>query len=217
MNMPIRTALFAASLLVPLAVGAGTASAQQTDGTRVIRVSAGATVLIVQSAPQSFAPATVRAAPGVPGWVSRWSSPGVSAGAIPDASPVMHLIARQEAMTDRMMARMDEMFAGLPDPNALIQATLRDLGGPMAPNVITTSAQPGHGFRSQSVTYVYAGDGQAPRISVTRSGDACGEDGAPGAEAVMQTPEQAPARPAAQTYDIGYPAHPVPVHRTPRT
>ena len=215
--MPIRTALFAASLLMPLAVGAGTASAQQTDGTRVIQVPAGATVLILQPAPQSFAPETVQAAPGVSGWVARWASPGVANAASLDAFPMMRLIARQEAMMDRMMARMDGMFASLPDPNALIQATLRDLAVPMAPNVITTATQPGHGFCSQSMTYVYAGNGQAPKVSVTRSGDACGDSGPAGTQDMVQSPEPAPARPAVRTYDIGYPAHPVPVHSIPRT
>jgi hypothetical protein len=82
---------------------------------------------------------------------------------------------------DQMMANMQRGFAntGWLDPNRTIEAAMPGMpqpGGAVA-GVVVTSFSDGHGICTQRITY--KGDGSAPVVQVSSTGDACASAGAP--------------------------------------
>ena len=147
-----RNTLLGACLALPLLAVTGQAQPTPPNGGRVIYVPAGATVVILPG------PGTV-AAPNM-----------VNAGA-PEAMPLMQMIAQQQAAMQRMIANMNAMFPPLPDPNRMLRAAF-GAGGPL--NVSIMPMAGGHGVCSQSISIVERGDGSAPIVKTSQSGDACG-------------------------------------------
>lgn len=114
---------------------------------------------------------------------------------------------------DQMMADMQRSFAnpGWLDPNRTIEAAMQGLpqtGGPVA-GVVVTSFSDGHGTCTQRITY--KGDGSAPVVQVSSTGDACASAGvptAPTAAPEVQTPSHAPPH-LIQVRDNTHPAAPL--------
>jgi hypothetical protein len=190
-----RNVMLGACLALPLAAFAG--SAQADDG-RTIYVAPGAMVVIV---------------PG-PGVVA---APNVVNAGMPDATPMIQMIAQQQAMMQRMVADMNAMFPPMPDPVAMLRAAM-GTGVPL--NVAVTPLAGGHGVCSQSISIVNRGDGSAPIVHVSQSGDACGSLGVSKPQGVNEVP--APVEPAIPSHgpkvlEIGYPPHPVTNGTPPRT
>lgn len=165
----LRKTLLGACLALPLAA-AGTAMAAPPAGSRTITVPEGAVVLIL---------------PG-PGMTA--SPMATTEVATPANDPLLRLVAEQEAvmhhvmveqqmMMRHMLAEMGPMFAdppGMGSMNRMIEAAMH--GAPVAgqgAGVVVTSVSDGHGMCSQRVVYSYPADGGTPRVTLTRSGDAC--------------------------------------------
>ncbi len=183
----LRNAMLGACLAVPLAAFAG--SARADDG-RTIYVPPGAMVVIV---------------PG-PGAVA---TPNVVNAGLPNETPMIRMIAEQQAMMQRMVADMNAMFPPMPDPAATLRAAM-GTGAPL--NVAIMPLAGGHGVCSQSISIVNRGDGSAPIVHVAQSGDACGALGVSKPQGVNVVPP--PAEPAIPPHgpkvlEIGYPPHPV--------
>lgn len=177
-----RIALLCACIALP----AGRALAQPTNSPQVIQVPPGAVVLIL-------------GAPVVP----TDGSPVVTT-AMSGASPMLRLIAEQQAMMQRMMADMDALFRRMPDP---VQATRAAMAGAT-----------GLGVCDESVTYTFNGNGSKPVVHVTHFGDACGAAGAGGAQNVTVPQQTVPERANhPKVLEVGYPAHPLTHGVPPRT
>ena len=167
-----RSLMLGACLALPLGV-ATTAQAQSVQqGPQVIQVPPGAVVMIVPS-PMAAGAAPVmlqRAAP-------------VTLQPVPASDPMLRLIAEQQVMMQRMMADMNAMFPPMP---AML---------PWVPGGLASVALPpgSHGVCSQSISIVSRGDGSAPIVHVSRSGDACG---APSGEPEHVVTPPAPSRPS---------------------
>ena len=196
-----RIALFGACLALPAALSGG-AMAQPADGTRVIQVPPGAVVLIL-SAPQ----------------VSAARLP-VTQTAAPDASPVLRLIAQQQALMQRMMSDMDSLLPPMPDPAQMIRAAMAAANQPGvtgAPDVATPPIAGGHGVCGESVSYTFNGSAP-PVVHITRYGDACGAEATGGTQTVT-TPQPATPPQAHQpkVLEVGYPPRLVAPGSAPRT
>jgi hypothetical protein len=98
---------------------------------------------------------------------------------------------------DQMMADMERSFAAPAwlDPNRTIEAAMPGLPqpggaivGPLA-GVVVTSFSDGHGTCTQRITY--KGDGSAPVVQVSSTGDACASAGVPATAPQMQAPAHA--------------------------
>jgi hypothetical protein len=195
--MTIRGALLGAALSLPLAAFAGSAQAEQPDGGRTIYVPPGAMVVIL---------------PG-PGAIT---APNMVNAGVPDAMPMMQLIAQQQTAMQRMIADMNAMFRPLPDPNAMLRMAFGS-GAPFGISVMPMAGGPG--VCSQSISIVERGDGSAPIVKTSQSGDACGALGIGKPQGVNEispaTPQMAPHGP--KVLEIGYPPHPVTNGTPPRT
>lgn len=187
-----RSALLAASLLV-----AAPALAAQPDSGHYVWVPAGATVVLVPTAP-----------------------------ATPVDFPVARMIARQEAMMNRMFADMDSLLAtAMPDPGRMIRSVMQ--GVPYSvpgSGIVVTSISTGSGTCSQTITYSYPGSGGQPTVKVSSTGNACGaitSSGPIGVTQVQPTPQPVIPAPVAprreRLWTIGYPPHPETTGTPPRT
>jgi hypothetical protein len=195
----LRTALFGACMALPLLASAGQAQTVLPNGGRMVYVPPGAAVVILPAPGAVAAPAMV------------------SAGA-PEVTPMLQMIAQQQAAMQHMIADMNAMFPPLPDPNAMLRAAF-GAGGPFNVSVVPLAG--GHGVCSQSVSIVARGDGSAPIVHVSQAGDACGAVGAGKPQSVDQPRPEEPALPAhgPKVLEIGYPPHSVTpgTPRPPRT
>lgn len=192
-----RNALLGACLALPVAALAGQAQAAPPHGERVIYVPPGATVVILPGTGAIAAPNTVNAG-------------------MPEAMPMMRLIAEQQAAMQHMIADMNAMFQPLPDPGQLLRAAF----GPGA--LLNVSLMPmagGHGVCSQQISIIDRGDGSAPVVTRTQSGDACGPLSAAKARSINQVSPVAPAplQHGPKLLEIEYPPHPVSANTPPRT
>jgi hypothetical protein len=90
-------------------------------------------------------------------------------------------------------------------------------GGPS--NVSIMPLAGGHGVCSQSISIVARGDGSAPIVKTSQSGDACGPLGVSKPQGVDEVRPETPAAPAqgSKVLEIGYPSHPVTNGTPPRT
>lgn len=215
--MPLRKALLAACLALPVAGLSGAAHANSPQTERVIRLPPGSVVLVL---PGAAVRATAETAP----------TPASSVD-----FPVLHMIAAQNAIMRRMMARqmqvMDRLTMSMPNPARIVRAALGRLSQPhLAPGdgVVSTTISDGHGVCRETVTYRIAPDGARPLVHVARSGNDCGALAATGPTGVTQTmpaaPRQPRTAPAAAPHEstpnhppvwtVSYPAHQV-RHGTP--
>jgi hypothetical protein len=149
---------------------AGFAQSPSAPQGRVIEVPPGAVVLVL--------PAGSVAAPA---FHTAFPSPDMP-------SPVAMI--RQ---MDQMMAEMQRGFANPAwlDPNRAIEAAMHGMpqaGGPAA-GVVVTSFSDGHGTCTQRITY--KGDGSAPVVQVSSTGDACASAGLPATSPGVRTPANA--------------------------
>lgn len=213
--MPLRNALLGACLALPLAGFAGLAQAQSPQPERVIRVPAGAVVLVLPgAAPQAMA----QEAP-----MPQFAPP----------PPMLRLMAQQDAMMQQMLRQvrtMDAWSMALPDPEQIIRAAAQGMPTMhVAPgtSVVTTMVSDGHGVCRQTVTYRMTPDGAQPQVHVTRTGDHCDALLPHGPVGVTQTVPAAPSQrpntmPAAaprhhpQLWTVGDPPQPIPAG-VPRT
>ncbi len=212
--MPLRKSLLAACLALPVAglLGAVHANARQAE--RIIRVPPGSVVLVL---PGSTARTVTETAP-VPAFATGF--------------PVLHMIAEQNAIMQRMMAHqmqvMDQLTMSMPNPAQIIHAAMGQLSQHrFAPgtSVVTTMVSNGHGVCRETVTYRMTPHGARPQVHVVRTGNDCGALTTTGPVGVTQTlpavPTQ-PARPPAAAphqpgpaahqppvWTVSYPAHPV--------
>ena len=183
-----RSLMLGACLALPLGAAA-TAHAQPVQpGSQVIQVPPGAVVMIVP------APVAATAAPMVLRQAAPMTVPPIAAG-----DPVLRLIAQQQAMMQHMMAQMNAMFPPMP--------TL----SPFGPGALTSVALPagGHGVCSESVSIVSRGDGSAPIVHVSRSGDACGAAGGSEPEHVVTPPVPTQPPHGPRVLEVSNPPRPV--------
>lgn len=90
-----------------------------------------------------------------------------------------------------MIRQMDQMMANMQQGFAMQEAALRDLpqaGGAMA-GIVVTSFSNGHGTCTRRVTY--SGNGAAPIVQTSSSGDGCAGTGMPAASPGLQPPKPA--------------------------
>jgi hypothetical protein len=192
--MTARNALLGACLALPLAAYGGSALAGPPSeppagplaGPQTITIPPGALVLILPDAAEVAA------------------LPAVNVVALPAGDPMLRMVAEQHALMDHMMAEMHAAFTRPTWPftqpmrmDRTIQAAFGGLpvGAPGAGTVFTAMSG-GPGVCSERMTYVYQGNGAKPRVTVTRSGDACGALGVTGPRGVRQAvPAQRPEAP----------------------
>jgi hypothetical protein len=165
--------------------------------------------------------------PGPGGFVA---APVPAAVASQAADPLIQMIAEQNAMMREMTAELNAAFAQPIIPltidrqmNEMIAAAMRGLppatGGS---GMVFTSTTAGPGTCSEQVTYVYPGNDAKPRVTMTRSGDACGVLGSNGPVKVEQNvrprpvPQAMPAR-GAHLWTVGDPPHEMTPAGEPRT
>jgi hypothetical protein len=183
--MTARNALLGACLALPLAAYGGSAIAGPPSGPQTITVPPGAVVLILPS-PIGMTP------------------PAATATALPADDPLLRMVAEQNAMMRDMMAEMNAAFAqptwpftqpiGPMQLNRTIQAAFGGLPTNVpGAGMVFTSVSGGPGVCTQQMTYVYPANGTKPQVTVTHSGNACGQLGVTGPNTVMQpVPPQAP-------------------------
>jgi hypothetical protein len=136
--------------------------------------------------------------------------PGVSVTFAPAARPVavmggvadpFAMMARQAAMMQQIMERMDREMPGFGDPERMIQTAMHGFGPgmsignlpPGATGMLVTSVSDGSGGCAQTVTTTYTGQGATPKTTVQKVGDACGSVGRPALQGVPAAlPDVAP-------------------------
>ena len=194
----LRKTLLGACLALPLLASAGQAQPAPPNGGRMVYVPPGAMVVILPPGPGAVA------------------SPAMVSASAPNVTPMMQMIAQQQAVMQHMIADMNAMFPPLSDPNAMLRAAF-GFGAPL--NVAVMPLAGGHVVCSQSVSIVARGDGSAPIVHVSQAGDACGAIGAGKPRSVDQTRPEEPALPSngPKVLEIGYPPHPVMAGTPPRT
>jgi hypothetical protein len=193
----VISTLLGACLALPLLAVTGQAQPAPQNGGRVIYVPPGATLVILPGPGAVAAPNTVNAGASEP-------------------MPLMQMIAQQRAAMQHMIANMNAMFPPLPDPNTMLRAAF-GAGGPF--NVSIMPLAGGHGVCSQSISIIARGDGSAPIVKISQSGDACGPLGVSKPQGVDEDRPETPTPPAQgpKLLDIGYPPHPVTNGTPPRT
>jgi hypothetical protein len=157
-----------------------------------------------------------------------WVPAGATVVMLPEAAarpidfPVARMIAQQDAMMQRMFADMDALLA-MTMPGPMIRSVTQGMPQTLpGSGVVVTSISTGSGTCSQTITYGYPGNGGAPRVQVSSTGNACGMLHAPGPIEVQQAapppPAVAPAptSPRQRLWTVGYPPHPVTTGVQPR-
>jgi hypothetical protein len=175
MRKPTLAAAGAAAALA-LVGSAGIAAAQNPSrASRAIEVPPGAVVLVL---PAGSMPAT------------SWSGPMVDAAFQFAAMPDMSRMIRQ---MDQMMLDAQRAFANpaWTDPARTIEAAMRQMPAAEGPvsGVVVTSFSDGRGTCTQRV--VYSGNGAAPKVNVSSTGNACASIGHPVALPKAQPPQRA--------------------------
>lgn len=151
--------------------------------------------------------------------------------AMPVGFPAARMLARQQAIMQRMMADMDTLLATpMPDPEQMIRSVMD--GMPRAApgtGILVTSISTGSGSCSQTVTYSYPGNGARPVMKVTNTGNACGVLRSSGPVSVTETvPPAQPVTPEhvlpqrvlpqqEQLWTVGYPPRPITSRTPPRS
>lgn len=117
------------------------------------------------------------------------------------------IMAAQDAAMNAMFRQIDAMTAqALRTPGA-IQVALPPAGNGPVSTIMVSSVSNGQGMCSETVTYGYGPNGK-PRVSVQKTGNACGSATAGnGRTPVFTTPQPAPQTP--HTIQIMGPARPI--------
>lgn len=205
-TMLARKTLLAACLALPVAGFAGAAHARPASAERIIKVPAGAVVIVLPDAVPVVAP-QVAAMPAMP--------------AMQGVGPMLRMVAEQDAMMQHMVRQMqalDRVAMALPTPAQVFQAALGGLPT-MRPvpgtSVVTTMVSNGHGVCRETITYRRMPNSARPLVHVVRSGDSCGALHVTGPVGVNQmVPWVAPSHPQPagvtrqpRLWSVGYPAH----------
>jgi len=228
--MTIRHTLLGACLALPLFAATGQA---QPEVGRTIYLPLGAMVVILPGPGAVAGPTGVVAVPNVvvaaPAGVVTVPSGVVAApigavaatnvvvAGVPQAMPMLQMIAQQQAAMQYMIAQMNAMFPPMPDPDAMLRVAFGS-GPALGVSMMPLSA--GHGVCSQSISIVARGDGSAPIVKTSRSGDACGAMGIGKPQGVDEVRPQAPAATplhGPKLLEVGYPPRPVSDGTPPRT
>jgi hypothetical protein len=178
-----RTALIgaAASAALLATASAGYAQTQPDRQGRLIAVPPGAVVLVL---PAGSVPAAALA-----------GAPVDAALPFPDMPSPAAMIRQM----DQMMADMQRSVASpaWADPSRAIGAAMQDMpqAGGRVSGVVVTSFSNGHGTCTQRVTY--SGNGAAPVVQVSSTGNACAAAGVPAASPEVTTPSGTAPSPAA--------------------
>jgi hypothetical protein len=173
------------------------------------------------------APAAMAATPEGGHYV--WVPSGAEAIIVPAQTaapvdfPVARMIARQEAMMQRMFADMDSLMAtALPSPEQMIRSVMQ--GMPQVPDgssVVVTSITTPNGTCSQTITYGYPADGSQPVVNVSSRGNACGTIHSSGPLTITQPmpgPQTVTPGPRHERlWTVGYPPHRITTGTPPRT
>ena len=107
-----------------------------------------------------------------------WAAQGFDVVA-PPPSDIDQLMADQQAAAARLVAtaqRMADAPIWLLGPNQAIEEAMASLprgGAGQVAGVVMTSTSSGAGTCSERMVYSYSGNGTAPKVSVSKSGDAC--------------------------------------------
>ena len=169
-------AVAGAAAALALVGGAGIAAAQSPSrANRVIEVPPGAVVLVLPA-----------------GAIPAMSSPGPMVDAA-FPLPVMPGVSRMIQRMDQMMLDAQRAFASpaWTDPARTVETAMRRMPGAEGPvsGVIVTSFSDGHGTCTQRV--VYSGNGAAPKVNVSSTGNECASIGHPVALPKAQPPQRA--------------------------
>jgi hypothetical protein len=173
------TALLGAAASAAMLTASAAAFAQTGPAprTRVIQVPEGAVVLVLQPGQMQTMPF---AAPAF--------DTDIAFPAMPDP---LTMIRQMDAQMDQMMAQTRAAFGA---QNRLVEAAMNGMPvtGPGVRSVVVTSFSDGHGTCTRRV--VYGGDGAAPKVEVSATGNAaCGPAGImPGATTPAAAPSFAP-------------------------
>lgn len=193
----------AASLALVGGIGATYAQGQTAEQGRVIHVPPGAVVIVLPGGAMPMTPfsAASMAPMALAGPEDGAASPFV---ATPDAAVMMRQANR---MLDQMMEDAHRAFArpAWIAPDRTIEAAMPgmpQLGGSVR-GVVVTSFSDGHGTCTQRVTY--AGNGAAPRVEVSSTGNACASEAVPMASPSVRVP---PRRAVPRTWQVRYRTRP---------
>jgi hypothetical protein len=144
-----------------------------------------------------------------------WASQGFDV-VTPTPSEIYRIAADQQAAAARLIAEAQQMATApvwLVGPNPEIEAAMASLpgGGPgQVSGVVVTSTSSGTGTCSERMIYSYSGNGAAPKVSVSKSGNAC-PPGSPfgglvgSGNAVVAPPAPAFGRPAPRILETSAP------------
>jgi hypothetical protein len=211
--MIARKALLSACLALPSLACAGSALGQPLNGVRTIMVPPGSVVLVL---------------PGFGGMPAPWSTTNANTPGLGD--PLVRMIAEPDAMMHELAAEMNAAFAQPLIPaaidrqmNEMLEAAMR--GAPPAnggSTMVFTSVTSGAGTCSEQVAYTYPGDGGKPRVSVSRTGSACGALESNGPVTVKQhvappSLRQPTLQPAPRLWTVGDPPREVSPGGVPHT
>ena len=142
----------------------------ETDGARVYAVGPGAPVAILVMVP----------GPGdmLSGNPQLWTGQGFDVMA-PPAPELYQTAAEEQAVAARLVAQAQALASApiwLVGPNPAIEAAMAGMpsfGAGQVSGVVVTSTTSGAGSCSERMIYSYSGNGAPPKVSVSKSGDAC--------------------------------------------
>ncbi len=185
-----------ASLALLAGVGAAVAQNARTSQGRVIEVPPGSIVVVLPGG--AMTPASFGFAP--------LAGPTLDAAFPMPALPDPGALFRQ---VDQMMADMQRAFSSHSWMRAdgTTEAALREAAGPVE-GMMVTSFSNGHGVCTKRV--VWSGNGAAPKVNVSSTGDACAAEGQP----VESQPVPQPTHAAPQLWRAEYhtPVATAPLH-----
>jgi hypothetical protein len=107
-----------------------------------------------------------------------WTAQGFDV-ATPGSAEINEIAANQEAAVARLIAQAEALAAAplwLVGPNPAIEAAMAGMpssGAGQVSGVVVTSTTSGAGSCSERMIYSYSGHGAPPKVSVSKSGNAC--------------------------------------------
>jgi len=169
----------------------------ETDGARVYAVGPGAPVAILVMVP---GPGDMSS-----GNPQLWTGQGFDVMA-PPAPELYQTAAEEQAVAARLVAQAQALASApiwLVGPNPAIEAAMAGMpsfGAGQVSGVVVTSTTSGAGSCSERMIYSYSGNGAPPKVSVSKSGDACPAGSPFGAGT---NPALAPPMPAVRPNAVG--------------
>ncbi len=214
-----RAALLGAAASLALGGGVGATYAQSRNSAqgRVIHVPPGAVVIVLPGGAMPMAPFS--AASMIPTAPMMLAGPALSApfpfAAMPDAAAMMR--QANQMLNQMLEAAHGGSLGGFAHPawigpGQTVEAATRgtrQLGGAVR-GVFVTSFSDGHGTCTQRV--IYGGNGAAPKVEVSSTGNACASEAVPmAAPGVQVRPQRAVPRTWQVDYRTRFPARPIPL------